>query len=99
MKNLIKKKGKIRLDRTTMRSGVTNGFLKKLYSVFYPVHIEDHLEVSLWDETILFGYSEKFRELEEGEVIPEYALTLFKNKNGTFKITSIEEINQEYLEK
>ena len=51
---------------------------------FLPIHIEyRHWENNIW---YLYGFSEYFDELQEGEAVPQYDLIFFReNENENFK--------------
>jgi hypothetical protein len=68
--------------------------LKTLYSIFYPIAIEDDFKYGFNKNKILYGYSELFNEIEEGIETPEYIVT-FKSilSSDNKQIIEIENIS------
>ena len=56
---------------------------------FRPIHIEfRHWENDIW---YIYGVSEMFDELKEGEAVPEYDVifTEYENRDGTYKFERV----------
>ena len=94
MKN---KKGKIALNRDIVIDNPNKDILGILFSIFYPIHIR--ISSLMPDLYIYYGYCEDFRELKEGEDIPEYQITFRRlsvenqtEEIGEMVIEKIEEI-------
>jgi len=75
----------ISLDLYTRMVEGNHPSLQQLFSVFYPLKIENIYDKCLNDELIFTGVSSFFRTLEIGEIIPEYEVTFLPNKNISFK--------------
>lgn len=54
--------------------------LLKVFSKFIPVNIDANILIC---QSVYWGYSPEFRELKEGEAIPEYDVLFIRNEDGT----------------
>ena len=82
MKNLLKKRGTIIFNKHFLLDD-DGELLKIIYSNFYPLAIESKHSYNLYDDLKMTGFSEHFRELDEGDIIPTYNMVVFRDENGT----------------
>lgn len=89
MDNIFNKRGFVNIYGDIIFSFKVNDF-KALFSNFYPIKIID--EIITKRCFAYYGYSEHFRELKEGEEIPNYDLEFKRNENNTIEFVSAKEI-------
>lgn len=97
--NLSSRRGFIVIDRDTLNREPTEEFLKLIFSVFFPVAMENYHDYGMYDGIKMFGFSKHFREIVEGEVTPEYRMLLtFDEKNTEnkpdFRFLRMEEVKR-----
>jgi hypothetical protein len=82
MSNLLNKIGKIKIAGELIFETPEEKILKALFSNFYPVSTEiDHS--CGWNRDVYFyGYSEHFRDIEDGKVIPAYDFVFKRDEKG-----------------
>lgn len=72
--NLKNRIGRIKTTEHVLNS-LSPTELSSLFEAFYPVKID----VDFQDRMEYTGYSEHFDKIEEGEIIPEYSVTIYKD--------------------
>lgn len=82
-RDLSKNRGIIILDRKMLTDNPTENELKEIFSNFFPIAIENDHSYNLYQNLKMYGYSQHFRKIEEGEKCPEYVIYLIRDKNGT----------------
>lgn len=97
--DLSKKRGFIVIDRDTLNKQPTEEFLKLIFSVFFPVAMENYHVYNMYDGLKMYGFSKHFRDVNEGEIIPEYEMILtFDEKNSEnkpdFRFLRMEEVKK-----
>lgn len=75
MKN---RKGIIKINQLFIEDNKED--LLKVFSKFIPVAMDANVLVR---QLAYWGYSPEFRELKEGEAIPEYDVLFIRNEDGT----------------
>ncbi len=65
--------------------------LREFFSNFFPVYADNGHNENFYDSIIYYGYSPHFKELKEGEAIPEYQMQ-FKEIDGKVVFEKMEEI-------
>ena len=75
MKN---RKGIIKINQPVIEQNKED--LLEVFRKFIPVTIDINMLVC---QSIYWGYSPEFRELKEGEAIPEYEVLLTRNEDGS----------------
>ena len=80
MKSDIDVKFKKRMWRVvlskTILADMGESEMRAIFSVLYPISIESRSIHSIDDHVWYYAYSPMFREVKEGEVVPEYVLTV-----------------------
>ena len=77
------RRGKVVLSRQFIYDDPQEEILKPLFENFFPAATEPHHAAGMYNAIIFFGYSPHFREVKEGEVMPEYIAQLYRNDDGT----------------
>lgn len=77
------RRGKVVLSRQLIYDNPQEEILKPLFENFFPAATEPHHAAGMYQAIIFFGYSPHFREIKEGEIMPEYVAQLYRNDDGT----------------
>lgn len=89
MYDIQKRKGKVKISKYSL-DNLDKVLLKKVFSNFYPIHIEYECNQDINDIIIYYGYSSYFDILDNGCVIPEYKLIIHsklgKNDNLIYRL-------------
>ena len=81
-RNLIKNRGIVVFNRAMLLNDFPfENILKVIFANFFPVAIEAEHSLNMYEEIKMYGYSQHFREVEEGENAPHYKLVLYISKN------------------
>lgn len=88
---------KLGIVKLSRRTGFKNGeqyinFLKELWKVVTPVHSIYYDRHHGTDYDLMLCYSEKFREIEVGEIYPEYLITVKRDKDNVIKLIETKEL-------
>ena len=81
-RTLRNNRGMVVFSREFLTEHPTEEFLKAVFSNFFPVATENDHTFYMYDRIKMFGYSQHFREISEGEVTPEYEIVMIKDENG-----------------
>lgn len=84
MNNLEKRKGFIIFDREFLTKNPCEGYLKEVFNNFFPVATKIVHEFSLYEKIKMFGFSRHFREVKEGEAIPQYDIYITANEGNYY---------------
>ena len=82
IRTLRNNRGAVVFSREFLTEHPTEEFLKAIFSNFFPVAAENHHKNYMYDKIKMFGYSKHFREISEGEVIPEYEIIIIQDDDG-----------------
>lgn len=78
---LISKKGVILLSEELLYRNPDEAIMRGIFNVFFPIHIEREVERNRGLYR-LYGYSPLFRDIEDGEISPEYVVILEHQDDG-----------------
>ncbi len=81
-RTLRNNRGMVVFSREFLTERPTEDFLKAVFSNFFPVAIENDHTFYMYDKIKMYGYSQHFKEINEGEVTPEYEIIMVQDENG-----------------
>jgi hypothetical protein len=78
-RTLRKNRGMVVFNREFLTDNPTEDFFKVVFSNFFPVAIQDDHVFGEYSRIKMYGYSQHFREIEEGEAAPEYEIFVMRD--------------------
>ena len=80
-KNLKKRRGMVMFRREFLMDNPLEENLREIFSNFFPINSENVHSYYFYDHIKMTGLSKHFRELEEGEKIPQYDMIFITDRN------------------
>ena len=81
-RTLQNNRGIIVFSREYLTEHPTEEFMKAVFSNFFPVATENDHSFNMYDKIKMYGYSQHFREISEGEIAPEYEIVMVSDESG-----------------
>ena len=91
MSDLKKRRGRIVITREVL-DDPNEKALRAMFLNFFPVATENNHDYNMYGAVTFYGYSPHFREVEEGELMPEYIVTFERRENGEILFKEVEEV-------
>lgn len=90
---LITKRGIILLSEELLYRNPDEATLRAIFNVFFPIQVEREIERNRGLYR-LYGYSPMFRDIEDGEIAPEYIIALENQDDGRVILKDVIEIGE-----
>jgi len=91
-RTLSKNRGMVVFSREMLTKEPTEDEMKAIFSNFFPIAIENEHSYNLYQNLKMYGYSQHFREVEEGEVCPKYEMFFRRDENGVHFEEMVEQL-------
>ena len=92
-------RGVVVFSREILTEHPTEEIMKAVFSNFFPVATENDHSFNMYAKIKMYGYSQHFREINEGEVIPEYEIVMIQDENGVRFDKMVERLFEEKVKK
>lgn len=90
---LFRRRGSVKFNRSLLMES-NEETLRAIFSNFFPIASQPDHGFGFYDRVVMYGCSPHFRLVEEGEIMPEYQLSLITDQKGNIFFEKVTEVKE-----